>query len=332
MKLPKFTCLSPRTAREACSLLKEHGEKAMAIGGGSDLLVNMKNRLKIPEYLVDLKALPRLDGVTFTKAGGLSLGAMATLRDLIENPQVREKYPILVQAAEAVGTPQLQYMGTIGGNLCLDNRCYYYNQSLLWHQGRAPCLKLGGDTCYVVKGSETCWATYCADMAPAFLALGAEVKVATTRGSKSLPLGDIYSGDGKKPNKLGAGEFIAGVEIPALTGNSGGAYMKLRRRQAIDFPLLGVAVQMEVDGNVCRDVRVAMTAVEKGPIMVEEASLLKGKGLEGEALDKVLEAARSKAHPLDNLLGFPPTYRKDMVKVYLKRTLEQAFQAAKKGR
>ena len=148
MKLPKFQYIAPKSTKEASSLLKEHGEKAIAVAGGSDLLVNLKNRLKSPEYLIDLKAIPKLDKVTFSKSEGLTIGAMATLRDLIENPVVRENYPVLVQAAESVGTPQLQYMGTVAGNLCLDNRCYYYNQSPLWHAGRDACFKLGGKVWY----------------------------------------------------------------------------------------------------------------------------------------------------------------------------------------
>lgn len=332
MKLPKFQYIAPKSIKEASSLLKKHGEKAIAVAGGSDLLVNLKNRLKSPEYLIDLKAIPKMDQVTFSKSEGLTIGAMATLRDLIENPVVRENYPMLVQAAESVGTPQLQYMGTVAGNLCLDNRCYYYNQSPLWHAGREDCWKLGGKICYVVKGSKVCWSAYCGDTAPALLALGAKIKIADPVRSKTIPLQDLYTGDGKSPTILKAGQFITEITVPPPAPKSGSAYMKLRRRQAIDFPLLGVAVNIQLDGkgNTCANASIALTAAERKPILIEEASKLKGKSLTDEAIAPVLEAATSQAHPLDNLLGLPPSYRKQMVKIYLGRTIQQALQAAQK--
>lgn len=332
MKLPKFQYIAPKSIKEASTLLKKHGEKAITIAGGSDLLVNLKNRLRSPEYLIDLKAIPKMDQVTFSKSEGLTIGANTTLRDLIENPVVRENYPALVQAAEAVGTPQLQYMGTVGGNLCLDNRCYYFNQSPLWHAGRDACWKLDGKVCYVVKGSKTCWAAYCGDTAPVFLALGASIKIADPVRAKTIPLQELYTGDGKKPTILKPGQFITEISVPPPAPRSGSAYMKLRRRQAIDFPLLGVAVnlQLNVKGDTCTNASISLTAAERKPILIEEASKLKGKSLNDGAIAEVLEAAHSKAHPLDNLLGLPPSYRKQMVKVYLKRTIQQALQTAQK--
>lgn len=331
MKLPKFQYLAPRSIKEASSLLKQHGDKAAAVAGGSDLLVNLKNRLKNVEFLIDLKAIPRLDQVTFSKSEGLTIGAMATLRDLIENPTVRENYPMLVQAAEAVGTPQLQYMGTVAGNLCLDNRCYYFNQSPLWHAGRDACWKLGGKTCYVVKGSKTCWATYTGDTAPALMALGAKIKIADPVRSKTMDLAELYSGDGKKPNILKPGQFITEISVPPPAPRSGSAYMKLRRRQAIDFPLLGVAVSLQLNGkgNTIAGASIALTAAERKPILIAEASMLKGKNISGGAPDDILATAEKQAHPVDNLLGLPPSYRKQMVRVYLKRTIAQALQSVK---
>jgi len=330
MKLPKFQYLAPKSIKEASSLLKTHGNKAIAVAGGTDLFVNLKNRLRNIEFIVDLKSIPKMDQVSFSKTDGLTIGAAATLRDLIENPTVRQNYPVLVQAAEAVGTPQLQYMGTVAGNLCLDNRCYYFNQSPLWHAGRDACWKLGGKTCYVVKGSKTCWAAYCGDTAPALIALGAKIKIADPVRSKTISLQDLYTGDGQNPNILKPGQFITEINVPPPAPNSGSAYMKLRRRQAIDFPLLGVAVKIQLDskGN-CADAQIALTAAERKPILIAEAANLKGKALNDGALAEVLEAANSQAHPVDNLLGLPPSYRKQMVKIYLGRTIQQALKAVK---
>ncbi|MDP2645107.1 MAG: xanthine dehydrogenase family protein subunit M [Desulfobacterales bacterium] len=332
MKLPKFKYIAPKSVKEASSLLKEYGDRAIALAGGSDLLVNLKNRLKNREFLIDLKAIPRMDRVTFSEPEGLTIGAMATLRDLIEIATVRENYPMLVQAAESVGTPQVQYMGTVAGNLCLDNRCYYYNQSPWWHAGREACWKLGGRTCYTVRGSKTCWATYCGDTAPALLALGAKIKVAEPAGEKTMPLQELYSGDGENPTTLKAGQFITEITIPLPAGGSGGAYLKLRRRQAINFPLLGVAVNLRLNGkrSTCEDARIALTAVERKPILIEEALMLKGGKLNEAAIAEVLEAAHNQAHPVDNLSGLPPSYRKKMVKIYLAKAINQALQAAQR--
>jgi len=162
--------------------------------------------------------------------------------------------------------------------------------------------------------------------------LGARIKIADPVRAKVMPLQELYSGDGKKPNILKAGQFITEITVPPPAPKSGGAYMKLRRRQAIDFPLLGVAVNIQLNGkgNTCAAASIALTAAERRPIMIEEASKLKGKTLNDAAIAEVLEAATSQAHPVDNLLGLPPSYRKQMVKVYLKRTIAQALEAVKK--
>jgi len=159
-----------------CQLLKEKGDKAQAIAGGTDLMMALKNRLKVPEMLVDLRGLPHLNRISYSDKEGLKVGVLVSLRQLAANSVVKEKYPILSRAALDVGTPQLQAMGTIGGNLCQDNLCLYYNRSPMLRQRLEPCHKLGGNVCHAVRRSKICWATYCGDTAPVLLIYQAKVK------------------------------------------------------------------------------------------------------------------------------------------------------------
>ncbi|MDP2727511.1 MAG: FAD binding domain-containing protein, partial [Dehalococcoidia bacterium] len=232
MKLPRIDYLEVKTAKEACALLAK-GD-VVAVAGGTDVVPAMKHRVKAPQAVVNLKAIGGLDYITYSDKDGLRIGALATLRDLQNNTTIQTKYPALAQAAAAVGTIQLQNMGTVGGNLCLDTRCYYYNQSAFWRSARPACYKTGGDVCHVVKRSDKCWACYSGDTAPAFLVLGATVKVVGSKGERSIPLKQIYSGDGQKPIALAADELITEIQVPAKAANSGAAYTKLRIRKAID--------------------------------------------------------------------------------------------------
>jgi len=329
MKLPGFELLEPRTVAEACAVLRERGEKALPLAGGTDLLVALKYRLRTPELLVDLKGVPDLDRMTYSDDGGLRLGPLVTLRRLAESSLIREKYPALAQAADQVGTLQVQNMGTVGGNLCLDTRCVYYNQSPLWREAREPCLKLGGGVCYTVPGSKDCYAVYCGDLAPAFIALGARVRLASPDGEREVPLRELFAGDGRRATVLGAGELLLEVTVPPPAPRQGSAYLKLRRRRAIDFPLLGVAAFLSLDGDgTIQDIRVGLTAVERRPLEIE-GNGLKGRKFSDEALKELLESAYNKAHPMKNLVGLSPHYRKTMVPILLRRALDRAFQTAR---
>ena len=331
MRLPKFEILEPGTVQEACSILKEHGDGAMALAGGTDVLIALKYRRKAPRFLVNLQAIPGLDYISYSQ-DGLRLGPLVRLRDIYKSPIVQQHYPILAQAASQAGSPPHQTMGTLGGNLCLDTRCMYYNQTAFWRSGIETCLKDGGEVCHVVKKSDKCWATYCADLAPSFIALGARAKLAGPQGKRAIPLEDLYTGDGLRPNILEAGQLLAEVLVPPPGPRSGGAYLKLRRRGAIDFPLLGVAVALRLGGKdgVIEDARVAMTAVDPSPVVVAEAAGLKGKALTEEALAPVLEAAYKRARPQNDMVGPSPHYRKTMVRVLVRRGIQAALEAARR--
>jgi 4-hydroxybenzoyl-CoA reductase subunit beta len=322
MRLPKFEHLQPESMEEALDLLSEHGEEAKIIAGGTDLLVSMKQRLLTPRYLLNLKGL----GLDFIEEGkeGLRIGALTRLTTLIKSPLVREKFPVLAQAVGHVSAPPLQNMGTLGGNLCLNTRCFFYNQSQFWRQARPLCFKTGGEMCHVVKGSDHCHSVYQGDLAPALIALEARVKLAKRSSERVVPLLDLYTGKGEEPIALEAGEIVTEVEIPAPAAPWGGDYQKLRYRGAMDFPLVGVAAVLNWNGKGCAEAKVVLTAVASAPVVVEEVDrLLTGQKLDEEAIAKAAEAAYEVAHPVANV-GSTPLYRRKMVRVMTKRAISNA--------
>ncbi len=337
MKLPPFEYIEPGSIRKACQLLKEKGEKAQAIAGGTDLMMALKNRLKKPEILVDLRGLPRLNRISYSDREGLRVGALVSLRQLAGRAEVQEKYPVLSRAASDVGTPQLQAMGTVGGNLCQDNLCLYYNRSPMLRQMLEPCHKLGGDVCHTVPRSKICWATYCGDIAPVLLVYQASIKIVDARGEKIIPLNKFYSGDRSKPNILKPGQIVTEIHVPPPSPSSGGTYLKFRVRKTMDYPLLGVAVNLRIDssggssGQICKHAKLALTAVERAPILIEEADELKGKKMSDAVIEKLAGAAYKHAHPLNNICELTPQYRRDLVKVYVRLAVQEALRCATKG-
>lgn len=336
MRLPKFEHLQPASLAEALDLLSEHGEEVKVIAGGTDLLVSMKHRLLTPRYLLNLKGLKDLDFIEEGKEG-LRLGALTRLTTIIKSPLVREKFPILAQAAGYVSASPLQNMGTLGGNLCQNTRCFFYNQSQFWRQARPPCFKTGGEVCHVVKGGDHCYSVYQGDLAPVLIALEARVKLAKKGGERVIPLLDLYTGQGEEPIALEAGEILTEVEIPGpmpyyksggsnpVTASWGGDYQKLRYRGAMDFPLVGVAAVLSRNGGGCARAKVVLTAVASAPVVVEEASrLLEGQKPDEEAIARAAEAAYEVAHPVANI-GSTPLYRRKMVRVMTKRAIANAW-------
>ncbi len=324
MRLPKFVHLQPESLEEALDLLSEHRGEVKVIAGGTDLLVSMKQRLLTPGYLLNLKGLAELD---FIEEGeeGLRIGALTRLTSLIKSPRVREKLPVLAQAASYVSAPPLQNMGTLGGNLCLNTRCFFYNQSQFWRQARPLCFKTGGEMCHVVKGGDHCYSVYQGDLAPVLMALGARVKVAKKGGERVIPLLDLYTGKGEEPIALEAGEVLTEVEIPAPVASWGGDYQKLRYRGAMDFPLVGVATVLNWNGESCAGARVVLTAVASAPVAVQEASkLLEGQKPDEEVIAQAAEAVYQVAHPVANIAS-TPLYRRKMVRVMTRRAIANAW-------
>jgi 4-hydroxybenzoyl-CoA reductase subunit beta len=330
MKLPRVEYIRPACTAEACRTLQAADGEAQVIAGGTELVLALKNRQKRPRLLVDLDGLGRLKEISYAPESGLRIGAMATMRRVANHAAVRSQYPLLAQAALSAGSVQLQAMGTIGGNICQDNCCQYFNRSERARRSWEPCHKLGGSVCHVVKDSKECWASYAGDMAPALLAMRAQVAIADAGGEKVVPLRELFSGDGARPNTLRPGQIVTEIQVPAPGPRSGQLYRKLRQRGTLDYPLLAVAVnlKLEKDRKTCKEASLALTGVERAPFVVEEAQQLTGAEVTRERIAEVGEAARRKSHPMMNICDLPASYRRQMVNVYVESSVQHALRAA----
>ena len=323
MRLPKMDHCAPTTVAEAMSFLDKHGGEAKVLAGGTDLVAACKLRNVRPALLVSLGGIPELQGIRFQEGEGLRIGAMTSLYDVRCDASVLRHYPALAQAAAAVGTVQLQYMGTLGGNLCLNTRCIFYNQSDAWRRSREVCFKMGGELCHVVPKGKKCYAVFSADTVPALIALGAQVKLIGSRGERMISAKQLYTGDGREPIAVKSDELLTEIRIPQPAGRQDSTYLKYRLRGSIDFPLVGVAVRMDSNGDgLCTDCSVVLNAVGSAPVEVSEVGdLLKGKALTADQVDQVAEKATKAAHPVANTAGSTPAYRRKMAGVLTRRAL-----------
>ena len=329
MSLPAFRILQPRTVAEACKMLDEHGPGAMIIAGGTDVIPNLQMKLFAPRVLVDIKPLSELSRIEFSPARGLTIGATASLTHILETPWLAREFPVLASAISTIAGPLQRNMGTIGGNLCLETRCRWYNQSHFWRQSLGGCLKKDGDICHVAPGGKFCWAAWSGDSAPAFLTLDAEVEIAGISGARRIALHDFYKNDGKDRIALARNELLIAVHVPPHMSRRRGVYHKLRVRDSIDYPLVGVAVAMQVDSSgICRDARVALSAVNPAPLLVPDlAQNLVGKKWSPELSDQAAQAAIRTGKPLTTSAS-TPVYRREMLRVYTRRALEELWNSS----
>ena len=321
IRMPWFGWRAPATVAEAAKILAAEGPQAMLIAGGTDLVPNMKRRHQTPATLVSLRRVPELKRIV--NSAGLTLGAGLTLTEVVDSAPVREKYRGLWQAAAQVATPHLRNMGTLGGNLCLDTRCTYYNQSHEWRKAIDYCLKKDADTCWVATASKRCVAVSSTDSAPALIALGAKVKLVSSQGEREVAMAELYKNDGidylaRKPE-----EILTEVMLPDAQGWKS-TYWKLRRRGSFDFPVLGVAaaVKLAQDGTV-EEARIALGAVASRPFLVDKAGeYLKGKKLTDEAIAEAGAIVASRAKPMDNT-DLDLYWRKDVVSSFVGHALRE---------
>jgi 4-hydroxybenzoyl-CoA reductase subunit beta len=322
IRLPAFEYHAPATANEAVALKAEFGPDAMYVAGGTDLFPNMKRRQFEPKVLIGLRNVQELNGIS--NGSGLTIGAAVTLTELMNHPDVRTSYPSLAEAASQVSSPPLRNAGTIGGNLCLDTRCTYYNQSHAWRQALGFCMKKDGDTCWVALSSQKCLAVSSSDCAPVAVALGAELRLVGPQGDRMIPAEAFYRNDGAEYLDKAPDELLVSIHLPAMDGWSS-SYRKLRRRGSIDFPILSVAVSLKVaDDGTCEAARLVLGAVSSRPFPIPEAEeLLIGEQITKELVQDVSAIAAKSAKPLDNTdmaLG----YRKKVTHVYVARALAEA--------
>ena len=321
MSLPEFKLLRPRDLEEAVRHLGEHAGNLRVLAGGTDLIPSMRQKLFEPEYVLDLRGITTMLGIRPQGNGGVEIGALTTLRAIERSDFLRQHYPVLTEAAATVASPVLRNMGTIGGNICLDTRCLWYNQSLTWRKGCGFCIKKDGDLCHVAPGGTKCWAVFSGDTPPALLCLNAEIEIASASGTRRLPLRDFYTGLGDNYRKLQPNELVTRVFLPASTADYRGVYRKLRVRGSIDYPLAGVAVVMKRSNGHIADARIGITAVNPAPLLVKGA----GDLLTGKVVDEALAAAAGDlaaktAKPLTTS-ALTPEYRREMIRVFTKRAV-----------
>src|SRR6266581_5136973 len=313
LRLPRFRYLRPKSAREAAHMARELGPRAMFVAGGTDLFPKLKRRQFEIEALIGLDFLDRrIDRGT--------IGAGATLADVASGAGVPRGYG---QAAGHVSSPPLRNAGTIGGNLCVDTRCNYYDMTYEWRKAAGFCLKKDGDICLVAPSSPRCWAVSSSDTAPAAIALEGVVTLVGPDGEREAPVAALYRDDGIEYLAKQPAEVVTGLRLKAAPGTRS-AYVKLRRRGSIDFPIAGAAVALALDGDVVTSCRVVLSAVASHPLEAAAAqAFMNGKRLDGEAIREAAELAAKPAEPLDNA-DLSHFWRKRMVRVVVEQALERA--------
>lgn len=258
---------APETLEEAVALLGRHGPGAVPLGGGTDLVPALKSGILRARHLVSLARIPGSRAISMSTSGELAVGAFATLRAVADSPLVRAACHALAEAAAQAGSPLLRNRGTLGGNICLDTRCWYYNQTEAWRASRPLCQKAGGEPCYVNQGQNRCVALFSADTPAVLVAVGARATLVGPEGARTVPVQSLYSGDGLAPLRKGPAELVTLVTVPAWRGRRGTAYLKWSARESIDFPVLGAAAAVELgaDGTL-HEVRAALTGVRSAPL------------------------------------------------------------------
>jgi 4-hydroxybenzoyl-CoA reductase subunit beta len=343
LSLPQFRLLRPRSIDEAVTLLAKHSGNIRVLAGGTDLIPSMRQKLFEPEYVLDLRGIADLRGVRMQDAGGavpllakkarsgaptseVEIGALTPLSAIEKSAYLRQHFSVLTEAAATVASPVIRNMGTLGGNICLDTRCLWYNQSLAWRKGCGFCIKKDGDLCHVAPGGSKCWAAFSGDTPPALLCLNAEIEIAGPNGTRRTPLREFYTGDGMNYRKLRSDELVTRIFLPAESAGYRGVYRKLRVRGSIDYPLAGVAVVMKQKSNGnglgrIADARIAMTAVNPAPMLVKGMNeLFAGKVVDEALAEAAGDMAARTAKPLTTS-ALTPEYRREMIRVFTKRAV-----------
>lgn len=329
MKLPYFEYVRPKDLREGLDFLDQHGKETAVMAGGTDLLVQLKQRTESPATLLDLQEM--LPGSIRVEESFLRIGPMARLVDIRESGVIQERFPLLAQAAGTVGAILHQSMGTIGGNICLDTRCLYYNRTPQWKRSwpGGACLKAGGGTCHAAPGNKRCFALYQGDMAAPLIALRSEIQITSSRGEKVVPLAEFFTGDGGTPHIRQPDEAVTEIRVPIPPGSQKGIYLKLRNRESIDFPLVGVALVVETDGKEgITGFRLVISGIHSAPVLVPEAAdfFLKKETsalcLEDGKKKELRKLIEKKGITIDNACG-SPRYRREMAGMLTLTALER---------
>lgn len=325
MRLPRFRYHAPRQLGEAAAILADLGAEAAPLAGGTDLLPNMKRRQQTPANVVGLRGIEALSARSGDPARGLTLGAMSRLGVLERDGQLLAAWPALARAAGLVASPPIRSQATLGGNLCLDTRCSYYDQTEEWRAAIGYCMKREGEVCWVAPGSPRCWAVSSSDTAPVLCALGAEVTLTSRAGDRRIAVSELFADDGMAYLTRKPGEILSAIHLPAPKTGERATYQKLRRRGSVDFPVLGVAARVRLGaGGAVEEARIVLGAVGSRPQEAAEASrFLVGKRLaEPEVIAEAARLASQVAKPMQNT-DFGLSWRKQATREYAARALRE---------
>jgi 4-hydroxybenzoyl-CoA reductase subunit beta len=328
LRLPPFRFRVAKSLNEAAGILvdegvAEHEDNVRLVAGGTDLWPNMKRRHQKARTVVSLMSVPGLNGIDVN--GDIKIGATTILEDIVRHAAVRERYPALARAVASISSPPLRHMGTIGGNICVDTRCTYYNQTEDWRRSVSYCMKEEGQICWVATSSPRCLAHSASDSAPMLAALGAGVRLVSTEGDRLIPIENLYKDDGIEYLAKRPEEIVAGVLLTKEARHCRSAFWKLRRRGSIDFAVLSSAVALWTDeSGVVERARIYLGAVSSQPVAAQEASdFLVGKALNPETIAEAARLARKPSYPMDNT-DFAPQWRGAMVVKYTEAALREA--------
>ncbi|MDH3732853.1 MAG: FAD binding domain-containing protein [Gemmatimonadota bacterium] len=320
LRLHPYSYHRPTSVADAIELLAEHGADALPIAGGTDLVPNMKHGLFTPGHLVALSGVAEMRGI---RVGDdeIRIGACESLDSVATDEGLLESIPALAQAAALVSGPQLRRTGTLGGNVCLDTRCTYYNQTRFWRKALGYCLKKDGDDCHVVRGGTRCVAAHSADTPPVLMVLDAELDIEGPSGSRRVPINEFFTSDGVWNRVLEPGELLVAIRIPRPSSTTRVAFRKLRARNAIDFPLANLAVSVTLTDERVSSLKMVASGMGSYPRKlgkVEDAAL--GNRLDPAVIDAVAQQAFRQCRPLENIT-VDREWRRAMIPVLVRRAL-----------
>jgi 4-hydroxybenzoyl-CoA reductase subunit beta len=320
---PAFELRRPSSIAEAAALLGKPGSRVMA--GGTDFVPNWRRGLERPTVVVDVSGIAALETMTLDATPRI-IGAGVTVARLAADTHIAREYPALAQAAAEVAGPAHRNAATVGGNLCLDTRCVFYNQSAWWREANRWCLKRDGDICHVAPQGAHCHAAFSGDLAPALIVLDAQVEVLSAAGTRRLAIGDLYRDDGARHLTLEPGEMLVAVCVPPMRPGAASAYRKARVRGAVDFPLAGVAIALTLDGARIGKVRVALTGTNSRPFLLAGTHVLAGRTVDDETLALLGKLVAKQVSPM-RTTATASNYRRQVASVLAQRLLRELANA-----
>ena len=312
-RLPKLTYFDPKTIEEVIEIKEKFGKDAVILAGGTDVLPLLKRRNIGARTVINLKTIPEFSRISLGDNGKIKIGATVTLRDIMDSELIVDSFPLLAEAAVSVAYNQIRNMATLIGNLCVDNKCTYFNQSKFWWQSRADCFKRGGNQCYAVNGGKQCYALAVGDTVPALIALDAELSILGPNGARRLTVAEFYTGNGCKPYQLADDEFVCDIELSSSPDGWRNGFLKKSVRGAVDFAIAAMAMCLRPNGRKIEDIRIVLNAVSPKPVQAKMTqSYLIGKDINNDTIDAAVKLILKESAPLSSI-GTTVAVRRKMI-------------------